>query len=554
MTEDQLRGKPFYLSEADLSWVKETRDGLRLEEKVGQLFVVVQTPFLPEQEDLLSIKPGGVHLFAFSPEATKVNQQAKIADMQSRSKLPLLVTGDLESGGFGGAIDGTNLGMNMQVAATGKPELARSFGKGIEVEGTAMGFNWVFGPVLDINYNHQNPIVNTRAFGDTPEVVETYALPTLAGVQESGRMAACVKHWPGDGMDDRDQHKVLTVNDMPMQRWRETYGHVYRSAFDAGVKSVMSAHIALPAYYEELGITDVRTKYTPGSLSYELNVKLLREELGFNGLVISDATAMVGMTSWGSRRELVPQCIASGVDMFLFTTDLKYDYEAMLQGVRDGVITQDRLDEAVTRVLALKASLGLHLPDKPEQDLAKVGSPEHLLLAEQLARDSVTLVKDTQQLLPISTKKHKRVLLISTASEGSLFTGNGAGGYLFERMLVKEGFEVVRNYRLKQEENDIDLVIYLTQKAPGFMQNSLRLSPEEAGGIFNWYPTYVPTLFISLGNPYTLYELPTMPTMINGYNASAAVQKEILACLLGKQPFRGISPVDAFCGLEMARL
>ncbi|CAN7385358.1 glycoside hydrolase family 3 protein [Paenibacillus sp. LjRoot153] len=554
MKDDQLRQKPFYLSESDVSWVKETRDGLSLEEKVGQLFVVVQKPFSPEPEDLLSIKPGGVHLFAFSPDATKVNQQAEIADMQSRSKLPLLVTGDLESGGFGGAIDGTNLGMNMQVAATGKPELAQAFGKGIEVEGSAIGFNWVFGPVLDINYNYQNPIVNTRAFGDTPEVVETYAIPVVEGVQETGRMAACVKHWPGDGMDDRDQHKVLTVNAMPMQQWRETYGRVYRSAFDAGVKSVMSAHIALPAYYEELGIHDVRKQHTPGSLSYELNVKLLREELGFNGLIISDASAMVGMTSWGPRHEIVPQCIASGVDMFLFTADLKYDFEAMLQGVNDGIITEERLNEAVTRVLALKASLGLHLERPALQDLACVGSDEHLNLAQELARTSVTLVKDTQNVLPISPEKHKRVLLIASGSEGSLFTENGAGGSGFEQMLVTEGFEVVRNYHLKQEENDIDLVIYVTQKSPSFMQNSLRMSPEEAGGIFTWYPTYVPTLFISLGNPYTLYEMPTMPTMINGYNASAVVQREILNCLLGKQPFIGTSPVDAFCGSALARL
>ncbi|MDD9267291.1 glycoside hydrolase family 3 protein [Paenibacillus sp. GCM10023248] len=554
MTEDQLKGNPFYLSEDAVSWVTKTREALSLDAKVGQLFVVVQTPFMPEQEDLLSIEPGGVHLFAFSPEATKANQQAQIADMQRRSKLPLLVTGDLESGGFGGAIDGTNLAMNMQVAATGKPELARAFGEGIATEGAAMGFNWIFGPVLDINYNHQNPIVNTRAFGDTPEVVESYAIPALEGVQKSGRMAACVKHWPGDGMDDRDQHKVLTVNSMEMKHWRETYGRLYRSAFEAGAKSVMSAHIALPAYYKELGIDDVRRQHTPGSLSSELNVKLLREELGFNGLIISDATAMIGMTSWGPRHEIVPQCIAAGVDMFLFTTDLRFDYEAMLQGVRDGVITKQRLDEAVTRVLALKASLGLHLPQQAEQDLTQVGSPEQLALAEELARDSVTLVKDTQGLLPLSVEKHRRVLLISSGSEGSLFAENGSGGTLFAQMLAEEGFEVIRDYRLKPAGNDIDLVIFVAQKAPGFMQNSLRLSPEEAGGIFTWYPTTVPTVFISLGNPYTLYEMPTMPAMINGYNASAAVQRAILRCLLGKQPFRGVSPVDAFCGLALARL
>ncbi|UJF34517.1 glycoside hydrolase family 3 protein [Paenibacillus hexagrammi] len=554
MKPELLKQKPFYLSDAQIKWVQDQLKEMTLEEKVGQLFVVVENPFSPVKEDLLSIKPGGVHLFAFSPEATKTNQQAKILELQQRSKLPLLITGDLESGGYGGAIDGTNLGMNMQVAAAGSTKLAHEFGRGIDTEGTAIGYNWVFGPVLDINYNHQNPIVNTRAFGDSPEVVETYSIPVLEGVQERQRMAACVKHWPGDGMDDRDQHKVLTVNSMPMAQWRETYGKVYRSAIDAGAKSVMSAHIALPAYYEEQGVTDVRIKHTPGSLSYELNVKLLREELGFNGLIVSDATKMIGMTSWGPRKQIVPQCIASGVDMFLFTADLHYDCEAMLQGVRGGVITEERLQEAVTRILALKVSLGLHLGVGSAEDLSAVGKAEHVQLAKEIAQQSVTLVKDTQGLLPISPEKHKRVLLLAKGSEGSMFAENGSGGDTIASLLEDEGFEIIRDYRLREEHNEIDLVILLTQKAPSFMQNSLRLSPEETGGIFTWFPTYVPTLLISLGNPYTLYEMPSMPTVINGYNASVIVQEEVVKCILGKQPFRGISPVDAFCGLEWARL
>ncbi|MFC0215160.1 glycoside hydrolase family 3 protein [Paenibacillus chartarius] len=648
-----LKGKPFYLNEEAAGWVERTLQSLTLEQKVGQLFMVVEPPFAPPTEqDLLAIQPGGVHIFGFSPEATAVNQAKLIAGLQARSPLPLLVSGDLENGGQGGARDGTNLASNMQVAAAADRSLAEAFGRAIEAEGRAMGFNWVYGPVVDINYNFQNPIVNIRAFGDTPEVVAGTAVPVMQAVQRGGRMAACAKHWPGDGMDDRDQHKVLTVNTMSMERWRSTYGSVFKAMIEEGVKTVMSAHIALPAYYEELGVTDVRTKHTPGSLSYELNTGLLRGELGFNGLIVSDATSMVGMTSFGPRKDIVPQCIASGVDMFLFTQDMRYDFEAMMDGARSGVITEERLNEAVARILALKASLGLHhgaggagsssasgdfgvggiasdpgisggaagnglgvggvaagidlgveggtadnglangsvegsgkagssAPDSgmvassaADNGLAGssavgsgtavsglrgsgleiVGCEAHRELAERLARRSVTLVKDVQELLPLSPEKHRTVLLLAASDEASFFGDKAASGLEFEQMLTEEGFRVVREADIRDDRSDVDLVLYLVQKSPGFLQNSMRLSPKEAGGLFTWYPTKVPTLFVSLGNPYTLYEMPSMPAMINAYNATLAVQKEVVRCLVGKQPFAGKSPVDAFCGLEWARL
>ncbi|ASS68619.2 MULTISPECIES: glycoside hydrolase family 3 N-terminal domain-containing protein [unclassified Paenibacillus] len=555
---EQLRAKPFHLTDKDIEWVRETMSEMTTEEKIGQLFIVAEIPFSPVKQDLMSIKPGGIHLFAMGPEATKRRQSSMIGSYQSESRIPLLISGDLESGGIGGACDGTNLAMNMQVAATGDPALAEAFGAAIAAEGAAMGYNWVFGPVADINYNFQNPIVNTRAFGDAPDTVEAYAVPALKGIQADGVMAACAKHWPGDGMDDRDQHKVLTVNSMSMEAWRGSYGRVFRAAVEAGVKTVMSAHIALPAYFDELGNKDIRTRHTPGSLSRELNEDLLRQELGFNGLIVSDATSMVGMTSFGPRKSIVPQCIAAGVDMFLFSSDIAYDYAAMLQGLQDGVLTEERLDEAVARILGLKTSLGLHrhrqaLPGE-EFRLEAVGSAAHLELAGELAARSVTLVKDTQRLLPISPEKHKRVLLLYSADEEAVFAERGDGGAAFERMLASRGFEVEREHHPRHEDNGIDLVLYLVQKSPSFMASSLRLTPKEAGGPFVWYPASVPTLFVSLGSPYILYEMPSMPTVVNAYNASAAVQEAVLSCLLGQRPFLGRSPVDAFCGQEWARL
>ncbi len=560
-----FKAKPFNLSDTDIEWVEKTRDGLTTEEKVGQLFIVQNidlmdfslTKDVTEEVFLraLKYKVGGVHQFAFSPNSFKEHQQSMLNMLQGRSEIPLLISGDLETGGNMGAHDGTYFGRQMQVAAANGVDTSQRYGEVIAREGGAIGYNWHFGPVVDINYNFQCAITNTRTFGDTPEVVRKHMMPTIEGIQKNG-MAACAKHWPGDGVDDRDQHHLTSVNAYSMEKWRRTYGRIYREVIDGGVKTIMSAHIALPAYYEELGITDTTSKHTPASLSYEMNQKLLREELGFNGLIVSDATPMVGMQSHCPRNELVPLSIAAGIDMFLFVYDIDYDYNAMLEGVRNGIVTEERLNEAVTRILALKASQGLHRAKqsgtliKKKEDLTIVGCDQHRDWARDCAKNSVTLVKDVQNLLPLSKDRYKRVLLIPSGASG--FAGDHFDGKEFEELLTKEGFEVTRDRTLREGKNDYDLVIYLVNIDPNFLVQSLRM-PIGQMGLFSWYPTRVPTLFVSMGNPYALYEMPRQKTYINTYSSSTMVQEELINCLLGRQDFKGVSPVDAFCGQEIAR-
>lgn len=560
-----LKSKPFNLTDEDIMWVEKIKHTLTIEEKIGQLFNVQcidMANFSFSEYDAkktfnyaLKYHVGGLHLWGFTPQYTKTIQQDIINDAQSKSKVPVLISGDLEKGGLMGAFDGTNFGTEMQIAATNSEEVAHNYGETIATEGIAMGFNWHFGPVIDINFNFRNIITNTRSFGDTPEIVSKFAVPTIKTIQ-GYPMAACAKHWPGDGMDDRDQHEVLSINSMSMSEWRGSYKKVYEAAIDAGVLSVMSAHIALPAYYEELGITDVEKKHTPGSLSYELNQKLLREELGFNGLIISDATIMTGMESYCSRKELVPLCIAAGIDMFLFVHDLDFDYKAMLEGYKNGIITEERLDEALTRILALKAALGLHKAKengtliKEANQLDIVGGEEHQEWARDCAKKSVTLVKDIQNLLPLDPKKYKKALLIATGAEFAAL--HSFRGEYFEKLLVKEGIEITRDGTMREENNDYDLVIYLINIEPGFLIQSLYIPPQI--DMFKWYPSRVPTMLISLGNPYSLYEKPRIKTVVNAYNSTNVTQEEIVNCLFGRQEFKGVSPVDAFCGLEDAQI
>ena len=376
---------------------------------------------IPEKENLdrlLSYKPGGIHRFTGIPPEI-LRQHAEY--LQENSSIPMLLSADIEFSESGSFQSGTVLPNQLGVAATGDPEAAKHMGAIAGREGKYCGFNWSFSPVIDINYNFNSPIVNTRSFGSDPDTILAMAREYILSMQSEG-MAACVKHWPGDGMDDRDQHLVTTRNSMEMNNWRNTYGRLYKTMIDSGVKTIMSAHITLPAYYREKYTDVTPDKILPGTISRELNIDLLRGELGFNGLIISDATGMAGLTSQGLREKIVPMVIENGCDMFLFSVDDDMDFSLLIKGVESGSLSRERLDDAVTRVLALKASLGLHrnnfLPDESDKEIF-LRTKEHSELEKKIAEKSITLVKDTQHLLPLSLEKHLRILLIQQERKGS---------------------------------------------------------------------------------------------------------------------------------------
>ena len=216
-----------------------------------------------------------------------------------------------------------------------------------------MGLNWSFAPIVDINMDFHNPITNVRTFGSDPEQVLCCASAYLRGAKEN-HVAVAIKHFPGDGVDERDQHIVTSVNSLDAEQWDKTYGYVYQNLIDQGAQTVMAGHIALPCYASK------EERFLPASLAKSLLTGLLREKLGFNGLISTDATPMVGFTAAMPRSKAIPTAIAAGADMILFNKDLDEDYRFLLDGIDSGIVTLERLDEAVTRILATKAALGLH--------------------------------------------------------------------------------------------------------------------------------------------------------------------------------------------------
>ena len=555
-----LRGNPFYLTEEDIAWVESTRDAMGVEEKIGQLFCVLFKRADPaELEDVFRILSPGGCMYRTVP-AQKAITFGNL--LRSRTKIPMLLAANLEKGGNGIVEEGTLVGSPMEIAATDDVEMARKMAAVCAKEGAAVGANWAFAPIIDIDSNFRNPITNTRTFGSDPARVMEMGVAYVRTVQELG-MAASIKHFPGDGQDERDQHLVTSINDMDCEVWDETYGRIYRACIEAGAKTVMVGHILQPAWIRRLNPHIQDADMLPGSLSRELMQGLLRSHLGFNGLIVTDATTMAGYTLPMSRRLAVPTSIANGADMFLFSRNLEEDYGYMLQGYRDGLITPERLNEAVTRILALKASLGLHRPMAPlsgEKAAQVIGCGEHRAWAAECAEKAITLVKEQPGVMPITPERYPRILFHAIESLGgtSQYTVKPACRKVMEA-LEKEGFQVdlfVPNQATEGQTpkatdtiGKYDLILYVANLSTKSNQTTVRIEwAQPMGANCGHFINDVPTVFVSLENPYHLLDFPRVKTYINCYSNNDNCIHALIEKLMGRSAFTGVSPVDPFCG------
>ncbi len=559
-----LKGNPFFLDDAGVAWVNATLARMTPRQKTAQLFCVVSAA---EEDDALlhryrEIPFGGV---TFRVEPADVIRR-KVELLQNAAEIPLLVSANLENGGSGLLSDGTEFASQLEVAATGDPEWARVLGEVCGAEGSAVGCNYTFAPVVDVHYNWRNPIINTRTYGSDPERVKDFAEKYLQGIRPYG-MAAALKHFPGDGVDERDQHLLTSVNSMSCEEWDETYGRIYEELIRQGAQTVMVGHILLPEYSRRLrpGIQD--RELLPASLSPELINGLLREKLGFNGMVITDSASMTGLGCALPRRQIPAAAINAGCDMFLFGRNFEEDFENLWTDVQSGAVSARRVDEAVTRILALKASLGLHRaeqftsPDYRET----VGSKVFADKARACADRAITLVKDTQHLLPLCPAQRPRVWLHILGDQPAFRGGSVCREKVISR-LEQAGFVVdcaprncpqqaLSNAPVKELKQKYDLILYVANLVTGGNDsvNRIRWQPL-ACGESPQYVQDIPTLFVSLGDPYHFVDVPMIRTIINCYDNSDAVLDSLMDKLTGKSPFTGISPVDPFCGMWGAEL
>lgn len=577
-----LKGNPFYLNDEQIAWVEDTLAAMTLEEKAGQVFCPMGFTDDPGALAHMVRDIGvGAMMYRTGPAGYIQNTHRTI---QSLAKIPLLLAANTEAGGSGIAMEGTGFGCPMAVAATDDPENGYRMGYVSCAEGAALGLNWSFAPIVDIDKDFHNPITNTRTFGSDGDKVIAFASRYMDAADANG-VAVAIKHFPGDGVDERDQHILTSINSLSCEAWMDSYGKVYKTLIDKGAKTVMVGHIAQPAWVRKLSPEATRKDLLlPASLSKPLLTGLLREKLGFNGLISTDATPMVGFTCAMPRRDAIPAVIAAGADMILFNKSLDEDYHFLLEGLRTGKVTQERLNEAVTRILATKASL--HLPEKQAEGklvpgaeaLNTVGCQKHKAWAEAVADQAVTLVRDEQKLLPISPKKYRRVYLNVIQKSND---PEDAFVLRWKQLFEQEGFEVtVRDRRttivpadfgdpnlsrekgmllhemyrsIEEMKRSYDLYVYICNMQNASNNTTLRLNWNVTFGLGDdapWLTSEIPVMMISTAYPYHLFDAPMMQTYINAYSGEDTFCRAVMEKIMGRSEFQGISPCDPFCGKD----
>ncbi len=561
---------PFFLNDEATRWVDNTLAAMSEEDMIGQLFCLIA---YENDADLLRSyaeerKVGGV----MCRPMPLADTDAAIKTLQDHAAIPMLIAANLEGGGNGVVHEGCGFGSPLQVAATDDEDMAARLGDLCGCEGAAVGVNWTFAPVADVDVNFRNPVTNTRTFGSDPDRVRRMARRYVEAVQRHG-VAACLKHFPGDGVDERDQHLVASVNSLAREDWDRTYGAVFRAGIEAGALTVMTGHILQPACSRDLvpGIDD--RDILPASLSYELTTTLLKDRLGFRGLVVTDASTMAGMAVCMPRAQAVPQAIAAGNDMFLFTRNLDEDFDCMREGVRSGTISPQRLREAVGKILALKAAL--QLPRKrregtlvPAPDMAEavLASPERKAWIRDCADKAITLVKEEPGVLPLSPARHRRILLHAIESKEGFIQSVRADvadtirskleteGFAVERFDPKTGREC-RMRAFRDVAAAYDLILYLANMRTQSNQTVVRIEWAQPMGVdVPVHVASVPTVFVSLENPYHLLDAPRVRTFINTYGSNDETLDALVEKLMGRSPFKGTSPVDPYCGMWDTRL
>lgn len=559
-----LKAKPFFLDEEQIQWVENTLSSMSEEKKIGQMFCPIggNTEEVFLDSFLEEFHPGAMMYRPMpSREIRRTHQY-----IQEHSKIPLLFGANLESGGNGICLDGTYFARPMGVAATDHAGQARRLGVISGREAQAVGCNWAFAPICDLDMNYRNPITNVRTFGSDQNRVISFVKEQLKGLGEYG-VAAAVKHFPGDGVDERDQHLVSSVNSLSVEEYDRTYGAVWQEVVDAGVLSVMVGHILQPAYSKFLNPDLKDEEILPATLSKELLQGLLRGKLGFNGMIVTDATPMIGFNAAMKRQDAIPAALAAGCDMILFNKDIREDYQAVRAAIADGRLSRERVEEACTRILAMKAAMNLHIAKAEgtlvpgEKALEVIACGEHRQWAKACADESVTLVKDTQNLLPISPEKYKRIrlYLLEDRIEGGFKDGESAVDSV-KILLEKEGFEVsVFDYAkpdfqemfeggVADAKSKFDLAVYVACMDTASNQSVRRIDwMHLMAADAPWFAADIPTMFISVANPYHLVDVPMVKTFINAYTPTEEVIEQVVEKIMGRSEFKGVNPVDPFC-------
>lgn len=566
-----LRGNPFFLDDEAIHWVEKTRDAMDDNAKIGQLFMLESIS--GDVEDLKPVlskfEPGGLmHRPNLSHELKKTSEA-----MQKSVKVPLLIAGNVCHGLGEIAFNEKVYMTNMGVGATGDAEYAYKQGIICGEGCNEVGINWTFAPVADLSMNYMSSVIGIRAYGEDANLVSDMAAAYTKGVQEKG-VAACFKHFPGDGVDFRDQHVTPSVNSLSCDEWDATYGKVYEQQIKDGALTCMIGHITMPAYSMKLNDKLSYGECLPASFSRELLTGLLREKLGFNGLIVTDAAQMAGMCARLPRETVVPLSIEAGCDMFLFYCDFEEDAQYMADGLKNGILSRERLEEAVTRILALKAALGLH-KEVMRESTFKEDAEKFDGWTREACGQSITLTKNLRpDLFPITPERYPKLLLYPHVSDnidppvmrpemGKFKAADREKLFrYFVKKLEEQGFDVtvyteelgiekkLNAYHSRAEIRQYDVAIHFADVEKEHGRAERILYKGHCANDAPYTDMYIPNILISVTSPYLLADAPRVKTAINCYTNTEQMVDVLVEKLMGKSEFCGKNPVDPFCGLE----
>jgi beta-N-acetylhexosaminidase len=574
------RSGPIHLTRDGDKWAEKTLHKLTLEEKVGQVFMIwcrasflnVESPEYVQLRDAIEKYQVGsfamtVHVDGPFLLRSEPYEAAELLNrLQSDSKLPLLFAADFERGVSMRLMGATVFPHAMAFGGDGKTEDAETFGRITAEEARAIGIHWNFFPDADVNSNPANPIINTRSFGEDPKQVGDLVVAYIKGAHEAG-MLTTVKHFPGHGDTATDSHLGVASVNVDRAHLDSIELPPFRQAIEAGVDSVMVAHVTVPALDSDPNHV--------ATISPVIVSDLLEKQLGFKGIVVTDALDMAGLTHLFANNigRAAVEAFKAGNDLLLIPADFPASYNAMVQAVRSGEISRERLDRSVLKILKTKASLGLQ--DGRLVDLSAistaVGKPGNLAFGQQVADAAVTLVRDNGEVLPLKSslksqgtakaalpyttqeETHNQTVAVLFSDDVRTESGRAFGRefraripdarviYVDPRIAAGMSDEVLKAV---DEAKTVVAAVYVVPTA-GKVGNSVAMA-DTTGVLLQQLLNHgaEKTAVIAMGNPYLAADFPKIENYMCTFSNATVSEVAAVKALFGEIAIHGHLPVS----------
>jgi beta-N-acetylhexosaminidase len=547
--------KPKGPASASSAWVESTLKKMTLREKLGQMlmphyFGVFTSAESGDYKALLhqveenhvggfivgtERGPLGIERSQVYPTAVLTNE------LQKRAKVPLLIGADFESGTGMRLDEGTSFPSAMAIGATNDPQLAYAEGKVIALESRAAGVHWIFAPDADVNNNPDNPIINIRSFGEDPKRVADFVSQVIRGIEENGGLATA-KHFPGHGDVSVDSHLSLATVPGDRKELETTELVPFRAAIASDVDSIMPGHLAVPAFEPDTTV--------PATTSYNILTGLLRDEMKFNGLIVTDAMDMGGVTSLYAPGESAVRAVEAGADVLLMPPVADAAMAGLERAVRSGRLTEKRIDESVRRILQAKARLGLdknRFADIEHLD-QRFARPEFESQAQSIADRGVTLLRDTPQVLPLDATKPLRILLVSLSADADPYPGETIEPEIRWRVdslkALRADTQFLNVSTLKLPPPDsYDVAIAALFVRVTDRKGNVGLPDDQRAFVDQMLATGKPTVVMAFGSPYLIERFPDARTWVAEFSTNDVSQRAAVRALFGQVAMQGQIPV-----------